>query len=137
MSGLPKDYGWVILSGVAAWGSTMWMAANVGKARKKYGVPYPKMYSDTENTFNCIQRAHQNTLEGMPSFLFFLGISGTEHPRFAATCGALYTAGRIVYAKGYSTGDPEKRLYGEFFLISLLGLVGSCVCIAGKKLEFW
>lgn len=137
MSGLPKEYGWVILSGTAAWGTTMWMAMNVGRARKKYGVAYPKMYSDTEDTFNCIQRAHQNTLEHLPPFLFFLAISGTEHPKFAASCGALWTLARIFFAKGYYTGDPAKRLRGEFGLVGFLGLVGSSICVAGRKLEFW
>ena len=35
-----------------------WKAFQVGAARKKYGIKYPKMYSDEnggDNVFNCVQ----------------------------------------------------------------------------------
>nr|XP_039269786.1 microsomal glutathione S-transferase 3-like [Styela clava] len=137
MNSVPKDYGYVLLAATASWGTCMWMAKNVADGRKKYGVPYPRMYSDTEDTFNCIQRAHQNTLEFYPSFLFFLSTAGLERPRFAASCGLLWCLGRVVYAKGYYSGKPEKRNYGGFGNIGYLGLIGCTVALAAKKLELY
>jgi len=58
---LPDGYGYVLLVGTGSVFVNTWMAINVGRARRKYGVEYPKMYSDDSNEFNCIQRAHQNT----------------------------------------------------------------------------
>lgn len=43
-------------------------------------VQYPNMYSDKEPVFNCIQRAHQNTLEVYPQWLVFQTIAALEYP---------------------------------------------------------
>lgn len=112
---LPKEYGYVVAVFVAYSIMNFWMAMSVGKARKKYNVPYPAMYAvESENKnakiFNCIQRGHQNSLEMMPSFFAAMLLSGIHHPLIASAIGSLYVVGRFFYFKGYSSGDPSKRL---------------------------
>ena len=93
------------------------------QARKKYGIKYPNLYAPpghkNEEAFNCAQRAHQNTVESMPLFLVELVLVGLFYPLFAASCGALWSVGRILYGYGYKTKGPDGRLIGS--LISHLG----------------
>ena len=124
---LPADYGYVILTGVGAIFMVMWKGVRVGQARKKYGVEYPEMYSKDSMVFNCIQRAHQNTLENLPQFFFLLTMGGFSHPLLSSCGGWVWIAGRVVYALGYSTGEPKKRVRGAFGYLGLLALLGCSV----------
>lgn len=124
------EYGYVVLVIVASIFLLQGLGVRVGMARKKFGVRYPTMYSDKEPLFNCIQRAHQNTLEAYPVFLILLMIGGLKYPCLCAGCGALWIVSRIVYAKGYYTGDPAKRNRGAFGYLGLLTLLGCTVSMA-------
>ena len=84
----------------------------VGKARTKYKVELPTMYSDTEVMFNCYQRVHQNTLERLPLFLGLLLVAGLFNSIIAAVLGALWLLGRVLYSVGYYSGVPKNRIYG-------------------------
>ena len=97
---LPADYGYVIMTGVGAIFMVMWKGIRVGKARKEHGVQYPDMYSPDNKVilktieisilytqvFNCIQRAHQNTLENLPQFMFLLTMGWSLTPSTFLTC---------------------------------------------------
>jgi len=133
---LPQYYSYVVFVAIDSILINWWMAYNVGKARKKFNIKYPIMYDTENNEFNCIQRAHQHTLEMYPGFLATLLIGGLQNPRFAAGAGAVYLLGRIVFAKGYYTGDPEKRRQGGFGMIGLLALLGNTACFAFHQIKF-
>jgi len=132
---LPEGYGYVLFVAVDSIFVNMWMARNVGVARKKYNITYPTMYDAENNTFNCIQRAHQQTLELHPSFLLLLLVGGLQHPKLAAGSGILYLLGRIVFATGYYTGDPKKRSNGQFGMLGMLALLGSTLCFTAHQLK--
>lgn len=131
---LPEKYGYVVFTAVGSCMANMWMAINVGRARKKFGIKYPTMYSDTNNEFNCIQRAHQHALENHPTFLLMLMVGGLQYPKCAAAFGHVYILGRVLFALGYYTGDPEKRSRGAFYHIAELLLLGCTVSFACHSL---
>lgn len=131
---VPADYGYCVFVAVGSSFVLAWKAMRVGAARKKYNIPYPTMYSPDNNTFNCIQRAHQNTLENYPQFLWMLLVGGLEMPRFCAVGGAIWCLGRIAYALGYSTGDPKKRMNGAFGYIGTFMLLGATIKFSSSLL---
>lgn len=131
---VPKEYGYVVLVGVSSAMVNMWHAFRVGRARKQFNVKYPAMYSDSNIVFNCIQRSHQNYLEYYPQFLMILFLGGFEFPKVAAGAGVVYLAGRVVYALGYSTGDPSKRMRGGFQYFGTLALLGLSIRLGLRML---
>lgn len=104
------------------------MAMGVMKARKQFGVKYPALYADEATNknakqYNCVQRAHQNCLENLPGFYALLLTAGVRYPLSASVAAAVYLVGRIVYFKGYSTGDPQGRYKGGFLYFGTLALL--------------
>ncbi|KAL5743498.1 hypothetical protein ACOSP7_026357 [Xanthoceras sorbifolium] len=136
---LGKEYGYVTLVLVLYCVLNFWMGFQVGKARKKYKVPYPTLYAmESENKnaklFNCIQRGHQNSLEFMPVFFMLMIVGGMGHPCICAGLGLLFTITRYFYFTGYATGDPQKRLtIGKFGFLAIFGLL-FCTISFGIKL---
>ncbi|GLJ16063.1 hypothetical protein SUGI_0267090 [Cryptomeria japonica] len=126
---LPPAFGWVVLSALAYVFFNFWMAIQVGKARKRYNVPYPTLYAiESENKdakkFNCVQRGHQNSLEMMPVFFLLLILGGLQYPVVSSILGVFYCLARYSYFTGYSTGEPQNRLtYGKFNFLAILGLM--------------
>ncbi|SAM01174.1 hypothetical protein [Absidia glauca] len=124
---VPSEYGYVLAASAANALHLGWLALGVGAARRKAGIPYPYLYAErseaekdkVKHLFNCAQRAHQNTLEMFPLVNTLLLIGGLCHPKLSASASALYMFGRILYAWGYKTGNPDSRFRG---LISYLGL---------------
>ncbi|CAG8534881.1 25111_t:CDS:2 [Cetraspora pellucida] len=135
---IPKEYGYVIISGVASIFLTTYLGFQVGSARRKAGVPYPNLYASKEEAekdrnklvFNCYQRAHQSTFEHYPQFLLTLMIGGLKHPVLSAVGGGIWVLGRLVFAWGYQTGDPAKRTRGTFAYIGSIVLLGTSISTA-------
>jgi len=85
-----------------------------------------------KHIFNCTQRGHQNTLEQTPGFLILLLTSAVEYPLIASISGAVWLAGRVVYANGYASGDPAKRNRGVFGYLAFLVLLGCSISTVYK-----
>ncbi|EMD41838.1 hypothetical protein CERSUDRAFT_110400, partial [Gelatoporia subvermispora B] len=113
---IPSDYVYPVAAVTSIFWLTLWQTIKVGRARKAANVPYPQVYADKAEAaaspqaqaFNCTQRAHQNTLENLPNIIFGTLIYGLKHPKYAATLCGVWTAFRVLYTIGYSTGDPKK-----------------------------
>ncbi|XP_053191687.1 microsomal glutathione S-transferase 3b [Scomber japonicus] len=127
---LPSSFGYVIFTYLYSWFMLAYLGVKVGLARKKYGVKYPDMYSDKDPVFNCIQRAHQNTLEIYPQWLVFQTIAALVYPATASVLGIIWVTSRFSYAWGYYTGDPEKRMRGVYGYIGSLGVIILSICVA-------
>lgn len=134
---LVEGYGWVVIVLILHLLENIWMARQVGNARKKYKVFYPTMYAlESENSqaklFNCVQRGHQSNLEFLPTFISLLLVGGLQYPRVAAVFGLLYIVTRYFFFKGYSSGDPRKRMagVGAYYNVALLGLLGCSIGLA-------
>ncbi|CAO3581051.1 unnamed protein product [Absidia cylindrospora] len=128
---VPSEYGYVLATTLATSVYLIFLTATVGKARSKAKVPYPYAYAEKseaekdplKNIFNCTQRAHQNTLEFWPIVTSMSLIAGLSHPVIAAAAHAWWLLGRIIYVRGYITGNPQNRLYGVAGQLGVLPLL--------------
>ncbi|XP_033967472.1 microsomal glutathione S-transferase 3b [Pseudochaenichthys georgianus] len=127
---LPSNFGYAIFTYLYSWIMLGYLAVKVGGARKKFDVKYPTMYSDTHQVFNCIQRAHQNTLEVYAQWLVFQTIAALVYPLSASVLGAIWVTSRFSYAWGYYTGDPSKRMYGAYGYIGFFGVIFLSISVA-------
>ena len=115
------EFGYVILMAAAAFFLNMLQMVRIGMVRKACGVEFPAMWSDKHPEFNRAQRVHQNTLESVPFFLLFLLVAGLQQPKLAATFGAIWVGGRVLYSIEYYM-DAKKRLRG-YLISGFLGLL--------------
>jgi len=74
-----------------------------------------------------------NMVENTSFFYFWLLLSGLFYPRLSAVCGFVWGTGRIVYAVGYIS-HPKRRVYGEFFYIAELVMIGA---VMYKAWQIW
>jgi glutathione S-transferase len=104
-----------------------WFATQVGNARARYGVKAPATTGN--EIFERYYRVQQNTVEQLVAFLPALFLFATYvSAAVAAVLGALFIAGRWLYARGY-VADPEKRSTGF-----LIGAVASTALLIGGLL---
>jgi len=137
---VPDCYGYTLLVALSSILIVIWMSIKVGFAREKFGVKYPTMYSADNDHFNCYQRAHQNTLEVFPIFITLLLVGGLYNSTFGITtiAGIVWCVSRIMYARGYYTGNPEARVpgaMGSFF--ALVAMLYQPIMLAGHLLEWF
>lgn len=123
MQYVPENYGYVV--GVVGLSHFMnfFLIMKVVKARKQYNVQYPALYAPESHNnakeFNCIQRAHQNTLENWSPIMILMMLNGLVYPKLSAAFGLVWVLGRILYGIGYGKKGPKGRMAGG--LISHLG----------------
>jgi uncharacterized membrane protein YecN with MAPEG domain len=92
----------------------------VGRARTRYKVRAPATSGDP--AFDRYFRVQMNELESMVAFLpsmWLYAIMG--NPRIAAILGAVYLAGRIVYAIGYWS-EARRRAIGYYVATTAFAL---------------
>ena len=82
-------------------------SARVARARVRYGVKLPAISGDPD--FERVFRVQMNTLEWLPIFLaslwmFAIYVSDV----IAASIGAVWIIGRIVYMIGYTRSVPGR-----------------------------
>ncbi|KAF0700979.1 Aste57867_8425 [Aphanomyces stellatus] len=125
---IQPGHGYVVLVGVFTAFVATWAGFKVGAARKKYGIKYPQMYAEKGEKcfieFNCVQRAHQNVVENLPVYYTLLLSSSIFRPEIAAIAGLTRSLGFVAYVIGYSSGNPEKRMWGGFGYLGLLASLG-------------
>src|SRR5215510_3035558 len=87
-------------------------ATRVAVAHARFGVKLPAMTGNPD--FERVFRAHENTLEWMPTFLVPLWLCAIYLSDIAAAAlGLVWIVGRAWYFAGYSSA-VEKRLPGFF-----------------------
>jgi glutathione S-transferase len=92
----------------------------VGRARSKYDVAAPA--ASGHPVFERYFRVHMNTLEQLICFLPAIWLFAQfVDPRWAASLGAVYLAGRMIYFFSY-VKDPKSRGIG-FMLTSVPTLI--------------
>eukprot|EP00746_Dinoflagellata_sp_MGD_P011269 gnl/MRDRNA2_/MRDRNA2_123576_c0_seq1.p1 gnl/MRDRNA2_/MRDRNA2_123576_c0~~gnl/MRDRNA2_/MRDRNA2_123576_c0_seq1.p1 ORF type:complete len:162 (+),score=20.25 gnl/MRDRNA2_/MRDRNA2_123576_c0_seq1:84-569(+) len=119
----PEGYELVFVPLALSWIMNFFLTFQVIIARKKYNVHYPNLYAphghkDGEK-FNCVQRAHQNTLESWSMVMITMLAVGLVYPTAAALSGLAWVIGRFVYGFGYALGNPSFRMPGG--ILSHLG----------------
>ncbi len=115
---------WTAWATLAALLMYIWVSFNVGRGRAKYKIRAPIMDGPPE--FLNIQRVHANTVEQIVGFLPALWMCAYFwDDRWAAVGGAIWTAGRVIYALSYYK-DPSKRTLGFG-----IGLFASLALMAG------
>lgn len=99
----------------------LWLMARVGKWRGRSGIAPPAMTGDP--AMERAIRVHENTLEQLGMFLPALVVSAAYSGDLcAASIGALWLVGRVMYAIGYQR-EVGKRSMG--FLVTFLALLAA------------
>ncbi|TEB38949.1 membrane-associated proteins in eicosanoid and glutathione metabolism [Coprinellus micaceus] len=132
ISSLPHGYSCVAAAVLSAVFLQVWQTQIVVAKRKKAGIQYPQVYATAEQEkasydaliFNCAQRAHQNTLEALNNVYVTTIIAGLKYPIIAASVCGFWVFTRVLYTRGYITGEAKKRITPLHY-VGVLGLIGN------------
>ncbi|KAG1760362.1 hypothetical protein EDD22DRAFT_955027 [Suillus occidentalis] len=136
---LPEGYGYIPSSLITIGWVLIWQGYMVGGYRKKAGIEYSQLYAEKAGLkdstaalrLNCMQRAHQTTLEQTPVVFVSTVVAGFKYPALAAALCVAYSLTRVVYTIRYKSGKPKKRMYGSAVShLSILGLLFTATCVA-------
>jgi glutathione S-transferase len=127
------EYGWVILgAGIGSVITNFYLGGMVMTARKEHNVELPNLYAvpgfhKNADAFNRVQRGHQNYLENIGGYAILTLIGGLKHPVVCAVGSVCFTAGSILYMKGYADTelDVTTARYKKGAAIKWLGLLAS------------
>jgi glutathione S-transferase len=105
-------------------------SARVARARIRYGVKLPAISGDPD--FERVFRVQMNTLEWLPIFLASLWMFAIYiSDAIAASIGAVWIIGRIVYMIGYTRSVPGRSpgfaIQALATTVLLLGALGTIV----------
>ncbi|KAG1746957.1 hypothetical protein EDB19DRAFT_335352 [Suillus lakei] len=140
---LPEGYGYIPSSLMTIGWVLMWQGFMVGRYRARAGIDYPQLYAEKSEAqesnaalrFNCMQRAHQNTLESAPLVFVSTVVAGLKYPALAAAMCVAYSFGRVIYTVGYKSGQPKRRMFGGVISsLTVLGLLSTASCVAYQLL---
>jgi glutathione S-transferase len=124
-----QDFVWTALVTMLALVVYFVMSLAVGRARGKYQVVAPATTGDPN--FERQFRVQMNTLEWLPIFLPSLWLAALYWgDTFAATLGAIWVIGRVLYMVGYARSTqaraPGFLIQGLSALALLIGaLIGA------------
>jgi glutathione S-transferase len=113
----------------------IYLAIQVGNARRRYGIPAPAMTGHP--VFERHVRVQQNTMEQLlvfiPAVLMFAFVAENQAwPGYeiAAALGVVWIVGRGLYARSY-VKDPQSRAMGFMltFVPSAILLVGTVIAV--------
>lgn len=83
-----------------------------------------KLSFDDWLAFNNAQRAHYNFIEGLPTILVLLLVSGLFCTKCTVLLGAVYFVGRALFGLGYRSRGPTGRFLGTVLLdLALVALL--------------
>nr|GAT43281.1 predicted protein [Mycena chlorophos] len=131
---VPQGFSYVAASLVSTVALLQYQANLVSTHRKLSGIQYPRLYAEkaemeanpAAHIFNCVQRAHQNTLENIAQNYMMTLVLGLTRPKLAAAALTSWVIHRIFYTRGYASGNPKNRnsAFGiPFYAFGMLTLI--------------
>lgn len=128
---VPEGFSYVAAGFLSTWVLQLYQFVLVARYRRAADIKYPQMYAEKAEVeksvaalkFNCMQRAHQNTLESIPTVYLGTILTALQFPKIAAFLITFWSVNRVIYTQGYITGDPAKRTRGGLGLVCQVALL--------------